>query len=198
MLIARLEYLFNGLSEIYYHRRMEMSSENPDLLGLVVTGQNWKRLEEKDGLSVVQVEESVLEKEGPLSEPFQDPPARRRIYLDACGLMPKGEEEFASLSPLPILSEEPVEQGSQWIASELVPNHALPVDVTYTLSDFLERAEQLVARIDSQVETETLEVKGRYEFSVSRGVLLRGQLHVKNRLPEGQTVSLLVDMRLSD
>lgn len=196
MLIARLEYLFNGLSELYYDRRMEMSSENPELTGLVVTAQTWTRLEEKNGLSVIQVEESVVQREGALSQPFQDPPSSRRLYLDACGLLPQGEEEFAALSPFPMLSEEPVEENSQWVASEMVPNHPEAIDVTYRLTRFLERDEQLLARLDSRAETENLEVQGRYEFSVSRGVLLRGQLSVKNRLPEEQTVSLLVDLCL--
>ena len=57
MLIARLQYQFPNLSEIYYLRTMEMLSENPDLTGLVVTTQTWKRLDEREGLTVMQVEE---------------------------------------------------------------------------------------------------------------------------------------------
>jgi hypothetical protein len=173
-----------------------MFSEHPDLTGLVVTGQNWKRLDERDGLTIMQVEETVLERAGPLSQPFQDPPLQRKVYLDGCGMMPKGQEEFAALSPFPMLSEDSLEENDEWVCSELVPNHPEPLDISYRLSQFLERDDELVARLHSQASSEHLEVQGRYEFSVSRGLLLRGQLQVKNRLPEGQTVSLRVDLKL--
>lgn len=198
MLIARLQYQFPNLSEIYYLRTMEMQSENPDLTGLVVTGQTWKRLDEREGLTVMQVEEKVLERRGPLSQPFQDPPAQRKVYLDGCGLLPKGAEEFAALSPFPMLSEDSLEENEEWVCTELVPNHPEPLDISYRLSEFVERGDELVARLHSRASTEHLEVQGRYEFSVSRGLLRRGQLDVKNRLPEGQTVSLKVDLRLQD
>ena len=198
MLIAQLEYRFPISAKFRYVRTMEMTSNPPPLQGRVVTAQTWSLLEEMEELTVVRVREEVLERDGPLSEPFQDPPETRRVFLDGCGVLPKGDEEFAALSPFPILCEKGVQEGEEWVCTEAVPNSPEPMDIEYRLHEFLEEGDDLVARIRSQGSGPNLEVEGSYAFSVSRGLLLRGQLRVKNRLPEGQTVSLLVDLQLHE
>lgn len=196
MLTARLEYQFGPAAPLSYLRTMQMESDPPPLQGLVVTTQDWALLEEREGLMIVGVREEVREQSGPLTQTFQSPPAQRKVYLDGCGLMPKGNEEWAALSPFPMLSEDSVEENEEWVCSEGVPNSPDPLDISYRVEEFREEGEELVARMRSQGASEALEVEGRYAFSVSRGVLLHGQLKVRNRLPEGQTVSLLVDLKL--
>lgn len=197
MLTARLEYQFGPAASLNYLRTMQMESDPPPLQGLVVTTQEWKLLEERDGLMVVSVLEEVRERLGPLTQDFQNPPAQRKVYLDACGLMPKGNEEWAALSPFPMLCEDSIEENEEWTCSEGVPNSQEPLDITYVVEEFREEGEDLVARLRSQGASERLEVQGRYAFSVSRGLLLHGQLKIINRLSEGQTVSLLVDLKLA-
>ncbi|MBX3172169.1 MAG: hypothetical protein KF760_32490 [Candidatus Eremiobacteraeota bacterium] len=196
MLTARLEYQFGPAAPLSYLRTMQMESDPPPLQGLVITTQEWTLLEERDGLMIVGVREEVRERSGPLTQAFQNPPAQRKVYLDGCGLMPKGNEEWAALSPFPMLSEDSLEEKAEWTCSEGVPNRSEPLDITYLVEEFREEGDELVARLSSQGADEQLEVQGRYAFSVSRGVLLHGQLKVVNRLPEGQTVSLLVDLKL--
>lgn len=196
MLTARLEYQFTPDAPLSYLRTMQMESDPPPLLGLVVTSQDWSLLEERDGLMILSVREEVREKVGALTEAFQSPPAQRKVYLDSCGLMPKGQEEFAALSPFPMFCEDSVEENEEWVCSEGVPNSCEPLDIHYRVEEFREEGEELVARLRSQGSDDQLEVQGRYAFSVSRGLLLQGQLKVINRLPEGQTVSLLVDLKL--
>lgn len=198
MLTARLYYQYLPDQEYVYVRTMQMQSDPPPLQGLVVTQQNWTRLEERDGLTVMQVQEVVRERSGPLSQPFQAPPGIRKVYLDACGLMPKGDEEFAALSPFPVLSEDSLDEGEEWECTEAVPNSAEPMDIRYRLEEFRPEGEELWARVSSRGQTPELEVSGHYEFSVSRGLLKHGQLRVNNRLPDGQTVSLQVDLALAD
>lgn len=198
MMIARLEYRFPVSTKFIYVRTMEMTSNPPPLQGRVVTAQTWTLLEEMEELTIVRVSEEVLEREGPLSQPFQDPPDVRRVFLDGCGILPKGDEEFAALSPFPILCEKSVQEGEQWICTEVVPNCPEPMDIEYCMHEFREEGDDLIARIRSQGSGPNLKVDGSYAFSVSRGLLLRGQLRVKNRLPEGQTVSLVVDLQLNE
>ncbi|MBN9419483.1 MAG: hypothetical protein J0I12_28770 [Candidatus Eremiobacteraeota bacterium] len=198
MLTARLYYQYLPDQEYVYVRTMQMQSDPPPLQGLVITQQTWKRLEERDGLTMMQVQELVRERGGPLSQPFQAPPGIRKVYLDACGLMPKGDEEFAALSPFPVLSEDSLDEGEEWECTEVVPNSAEPMDIVYRLEEYRPEGDELWARLSSHGQTPELEVRGHYEFSVSRGLLKHGQLQVVNRLPDGQTVTLQVDLALAD
>lgn len=198
MLNARLYYQFLPDQSYVYVRTMQMQSDPPPLQGLVVTQQSWKQLDERDGLTVMQVEEVVRERSGPLSQPFQAPPGVRKVYLDDCGLMPKGDEEFAALSPFPVLSEDSLDEGEEWDCTESVPNSTEPMDITYRLEEFLPGDEELCARLSSRGQTPELEVHGHYEFSVSRGLLKRAQLRVTNRLADCKTVSLQIDLALAD
>lgn len=196
MLTARLQYQFAPATTYSYLRTMQMESDPPPLQGLVVTTQDWSLLEERDGLTIVSVREEVGQKIGPLTQDFQAPPAQRKVYLDDCGLMPKGNEEFAALSPFPMFCEDSIEENQEWVCTEGVPNSPEPLEITYRVLEFREQGDELVAHLSSQGANEHLEIQGTYAFSVSRGLLLRGQLRVVNRLSEGEKVSLLVDISL--